>query len=154
MVEGRYQHAARLLQKFGGDLLALTGAAQHHVRAVVTGGLHLDARGLARHDDVRVDPERGGGVGDRLGVISAGVRDHAPRAIGVCQVADGVEGAANLEGADRLQVLRLDPQRALASAHRAGISGVRTTASADPVGRRLDVLEGDQLHGFSVPVSR
>ena len=38
-----------------------------------------------------------------------------------------------------------------ASAHRAGISWVRTTASSDPVGRCLDVLDGDQLHGSSVP---
>ena len=44
MVEGRYQHTARLLQQLGGDLLAFTSAAQHHVRAVVTGGLHLDER--------------------------------------------------------------------------------------------------------------
>src|SRR3954447_7081701 len=146
MVEGRYQHAARPLQKLGRHLLALAGTTQHHLRAVVTGGSHLDPWCLARHDDVRVGTEGGSGVSNGLGVITAGVCDYAARSIGVSQVADGVEGAANLECADWLQVLRLDPQWALAVGPLCRDQRGADDGVPYPVGRGMDVLEGDQLH--------
>ena len=151
MVERRYQYAAGLFQHLGGHLLALAGSAQHHLCAVAAGGLHLDVRGLARHHDVGPCSERRCRAGDCLSVVSARVRHHTSRAIRFGQVGDGVEGAANLECADRLQVLRLDPERTL----RIGPSRRNQLGPddgvLDPVGRCLDVLDRDQLHGSSVP---
>ena len=130
MVEGRYQHTARLLEQLGGDLFALTGAAQHHVCAVVTGGLHLDERCLTRHDDVRLDPKRGGRVGDRLGVIAARIRDHAPGAIRFrSNFPTALNAPRILNAPIGCRFSGLIHSGRSPSAHRAGISGVRTTAS-------------------------
>jgi hypothetical protein len=47
-------------------------------------------------------------------MVSARIGDYAAGTDGFIEVADRVEGAANLEGADRLETLRLDPQRPIA----------------------------------------
>jgi hypothetical protein len=90
-------------------------------------------------------------VGNRLGVIAARIGDHTTGAGRFVQVADGVEGTANLERSDRLQVLRLDPERTV----RIGPSRRNQLGPNDripyPVGGCLNVLDSDQLHGSSVP---
>ena len=56
------------------------------------------------------DSQRTCRVRDALGVVAAGVGDDAAPALLVGERCDLVVSAANLEGADRLQALRLQPE--------------------------------------------
>src|SRR4029453_643858 len=67
------------------------------------------------------------------------------------EMSDGIEGAANLEGADRLQVFRLDPQRPVVVG-----PACRHQRSAQDVGMNqfrggADVVDAYQLHDSSLP---
>ena len=110
----------------------------------------LDVGRLLRHDDVRGNAERGGRVGDGLGVVAARVGDHSPRPGGRIEVTDRVERTTDLERADRLQVLRLDPQRALGVPPRGGQQRRAHHRPADAVCGRPDVIDRDQLHDSSL----
>ena len=110
MVERRDHRLAGLLGEFGRPAEALLDGDQFDGRPEVAGGLDLADRGVVRDDDVRVDAERPRGVGDRLGVIAGGMRQHAAGPDGRIEPGDGGHRAADLERADRLQVLGLEPQ--------------------------------------------
>jgi hypothetical protein len=68
----------------------------------------LDVRSVAGHDDVGGDPPDPGGQGERLGVISRRVADHAVGGLGLGQREHRIAGATELEGADLLEVLALE----------------------------------------------
>ena len=72
---------------------------------------------LGHHDDGR-RPEQAGRPGDALGVVARRVRDDAARALGVGERGDGDVGAADLEGADRLEALGLQEDAVLGRAER------------------------------------
>ena len=134
-----------------GHLLPHTRSTEHNVCAVVAGGLHLYVRGLFRHHDVRGNAERRRHVGDGLSVISARVGDHTSPANRFVQIADGIEGTTNLERSDRLQVLRLDPERTVGIGPSRRDQLSTNDPASDPVGRCLDILDCYQLHRSSVP---
>lgn len=74
VIKRRDEDAAGSRQHLVGDLLALAGATQHHLRAVPAGGVHLHGRGFLGHDDHGRDPETCGCVSDGPCVVSARLR--------------------------------------------------------------------------------
>ena len=103
-----------------------------------------------RHHDDRLDPRHPRGQGQRLGVVAAGVGDHAALALGLRELGKGVAGAAELEGAHALKALALE-EHAAAGAAVEGARGHHGRAVRDPgdAGRgRLDILPGGKVdHG-------
>ena len=59
--------------------------------------------------DARLEAEEARRVGDRLAVVARRGGDQAAAPLLLAQLRDEVDAAANLEGADRLVVLVLDP---------------------------------------------
>ncbi len=77
------------------------------LRAIGGHPVALDGRRVGRHDDDGRGAEQSRRAGHALGVVARRVGDDAARELGVGQRRDGVVGAADLEGADRLERLRL-----------------------------------------------
>jgi hypothetical protein len=69
----------------------------------------LDRVRVLRHADRARDAEERARVGDRLAVVARRGRDQAAPPLLLAELRDEVDAAANLEGADRLVVLVLDP---------------------------------------------
>jgi hypothetical protein len=119
------------------------------------GRLDLDrGRAVLDHDDRR-HAERPRGVGDRLRVVAARVGDDATLPGVGGQRRDGRVCAADLERADRLQVLRLEPQLPAGPGRRRGPQAGQQRGAdrdaADALGRGADVIEGYQIHAASLP---
>ena len=99
---------------FGGQAMGIVGgvvhrvAFQQHPRAELGGLLDLNERGQLRHDDGRRDAEPRGVVGDALGVVAGGHRDHAARALLFRQARELDVGAAVLERRAVLEGLELE----------------------------------------------
>ena len=110
VVERRDHRLAGLLGEFGRSAEPLLDRHQFDGRAEVAGGLDLAGGGVVRDHDVRVDAERPCRVGDRLGVVAGRMRQHAAGPDVRVEPGDRGHRAADLERADRLQVLRLEPQ--------------------------------------------
>ena len=83
-------------------------------RAVALGRRPLDRRRGPGHHDGDRDAEQLAGQGQGLGVVARGVRDHAGAPGGFVELEHGVDGPAELEGADLLEVLALEEDRAAA----------------------------------------
>ena len=92
---------------------------------------------------VRLHAEGAGRVGDALRVIAAGVGDDAATALVVGERADLVVGAAQLEGADRLQAFRLEKELARRIVMRAGNQRSAGGNSAQSLLGRLDVRKSN-----------
>ena len=87
-------------------------------------------------------------VGDALaGVAGADGPDAALALALVLQHGDGVGGAAQLVGVDRLQVLELEPDVRKPRAVPSFTSGVRSTTPRDALARGLDFVERDRADG-------
>ena len=114
-------------------------------------GGHFDIRGLLRHDDVCGNAVHGRRIGDGLGMVSARIGDYAGGTDGFIEVADRVEGAANLEGADRLETLRLDPQRPIAVRPAGRDQGCAQDVGPNQFRGGADLVDGYQLHDSSLP---
>ena len=113
--------------------------------AVLGDGPALGRRRGARHDDGGRDAAESGGEGERLGVVAGAVRDDAAGGRLGVELPHGVPGAAELEGADLLQMFALEEERPArepierpARQHRRhmGIAG-------DALGRGPDVVQRD-----------
>ena len=63
-----------------------------------------------QHRDPRLDPVAGRGEGDGLRVVAGAVGDDPAAPFLVAEVGDRVQGTTSLEGADVLEVLRLEPE--------------------------------------------
>ena len=107
------------------------------------GGLH-EGRALG-HDDGGGDARLARGEGDALGVVARAGGDDAAGALLRRERVDGVERAANLEGARVLQLLALerdgDAREALDRAR--GPDGRLERAPGDGLAGRFDVGDGD-----------
>src|ERR1019366_6164586 len=68
----------------------------------------LVLRRIARHDDNRLQAQSPRRVGHSLPMISAGIRDHAAAPLLVAEGSNLVIGSTQLEGADRLQIFKLE----------------------------------------------
>ena len=99
--------------------LVVTGGG-HDLPPALVGHLHdpaaepldrveLRLRRLLGGDDRCRDAELAGGPRDSLRHVAGADRDDALRRLGRGRAADRIRGAADLEGADRLQVLELEP---------------------------------------------
>ena len=73
-------------------------------------GRDLHGRGLTGHDDDRADPEEPCRSRHALGVVAARVRDDARGALRGVELRDRVVRAADLERADGLEALGLEPR--------------------------------------------
>jgi hypothetical protein len=102
-------------------------------------------RGALGHDDDGVHAEGAGRVGDGLGVVAAGVGDHPSPALFRREGGDLVVGAAQLERAGRLQVLRLEKEGAVLLAARARDQRRPEGHPADPALREPNIVQRD--HG-------
>src|SRR4029078_923099 len=151
VVDRRHKHTACGRSHLGGALLALSRTAQHHLRAVTSRRGHLDVRRLLRHDDVCGHAIDGRRIGDRLCVIAARVGHHTAGPHGLVNVSDGVEGAPNLERADRLRVLGLDPERPMVVGPACGDHGGAQDVGTYQFRGGADVVDAYQLHKCSLP---
>ena len=113
VVEGGHEsHAMTGGQLVGAsDALLVVRAHELDLGAIGAHAGDLDGRRVAGHDDDGAHAQEPRGPGDALGVIAAGVRDDARGALLRRELREGVVGAADLEGTDGLQVLRLEPDR-------------------------------------------
>src|SRR3984885_12622666 len=99
----------------GGQLLAVLAGlvevapVQHHLGAEGLHRLHLHRVGLLRCAHDRAHAEQVRRVGDRLAMVAGRRRDHARAALRRAELAHQVHAAADLERADWLVVLVLDP---------------------------------------------
>ena len=97
-----------------GETLGLTGGVivnagdQNHFSAVVAGGLHLGDGSALGHADHGLDAQLRGGQSNALSMVAGGAGDDTVRSFLRSQGTDLVVGAADLESAGELQVLRLD----------------------------------------------
>ena len=91
---------------------------QHDVRPVALGRLNLLDRRAGGDADGRLDVVFPGGEGDALGVVAGRAGDDAGRFLGVRELGNLIVGAADLEGAGHLQILRLEIQ--VAAGHQLG----------------------------------
>ena len=151
MIERRYQHAAGPLEHFCGHLLALPRTAQHDFRAVAASRFHLERGRFARHDEMRRHTVDRRGIRHRLSVVSARIGHDAAGPDGFVEMADRVEGATNLERADRLEVFRLDPQRTVLVGPAGRDERCAQDVGADQLRGGADVIDGYQLHRSSLP---
>ncbi len=110
------------------------------------GALDLDLGGDTGHHDDRFCAEGAGGIGDALGVVAAGVGDDAAPALVIGERGDLVVGAAQFEGADGLEALRLEIE--LAARLRAGNQRRAHGDAAQARGGQGDVGESD--HGRTI----
>jgi len=96
--------------------------------------------------DERVDPFRRRGVGDRLGVISRGDRDHAALLFVVGERRELVQHAPRFEGAGALEKLGLEPDVGADLVGERGRAKQRRPVQpvADALARTVDVVEGDE----------
>ena len=83
-------------------------AVVNHLRAEVADGFYLARVRALRDGDMRLRAEHGRGERDRLPVIAAGRRRHAPLQLVARKLREQVYPAAHLERADPLMVLVLD----------------------------------------------
>ena len=131
MVERRNQHTAGLGHDAGRDALPLPRRAQHDVRSVFAGGMHLDVRCLLGHHDVGGQAEGGRRVGDRLGVVAARVRDDGRRrpagGLRTGDAASALKAPRTLNAPMGCRFSGLTHSGRSSSPHRAASSGVRTT---------------------------
>ena len=81
---------------------------EHDLRAVAAGGLDLQQGRALGHADHGLDAESRRGQRHALRMVAGGAGDHALRGLLGGELADLVEGAADLERTGLLQVLRLD----------------------------------------------
>src|SRR6266540_1469564 len=146
MVERRDDgEAIALREPLGLELAVLRRApGEHDLGAPLLhpSDLHR-GRGLGHHDHGPHAHELGG-VGDRLTVVAAGVRDHALAPGGLRQASDRRVRPPDLERGRRLQVLELQVgvQR-LHPAH-----GGTHRHAGEPRRRLPDVLRGDHAYRF------
>jgi hypothetical protein len=84
-------------------------------------------------------------------VVSARIGDYAAATDGFVEVADRVEGAANLEGADRLETLRLDPQRPIVVRPAGRDQGCAQDVGPNQFRGGADLVDTYQLHEYSLP---
>ena len=115
--------------------LGLVVAAVHegHLAAVLAHRGHLGERRPLRHHEQRRRAGRACGEGHRLGVVTGAGGHDAGRELRVGEPADRVRGAARLERAGELEVLRLEHARgprACATARPTGSTGVSLTLPA------------------------
>ena len=97
-----------------GETLGLAGGVivnagdQNHFSTVVAGSLHLGDGSALGHADHGLDAQLRGGQSNALSMVAGGAGDDAVRSFLRSQGTDLVVGAADLESAGELQVLRLD----------------------------------------------
>src|SRR5690606_38751213 len=120
--------------------------AGDHARAVALDGEPLHGRRVARHHDVRRDAALARRPRERLGLVAGAVRDDAAARDGLVEPRHGVGGAAELEGADLLELLALEEERAAGEAveRRAGRDGGHVRAPGDALGGGADRGEIDR----------
>ena len=110
IIEGMREGVAVLL----GETLGLAGGVivnagdQNHFSTVVAGSLHLGDGSALGHADHGLDAQLRGGQSNALSMVAGGAGDDAVRSFLRSQGTDLVVGAADLESAGELQVLRLD----------------------------------------------
>ena len=119
----------------------------------------LDGRCAARHHDMCINSPALCRQGDRLGMVSTAMGDHAIGRLLVGQCEHGIGGAAKLEGPYFLQVLAFEKQlptghlvQGLAGDHR-GLVDVGT----NPLPRFFNLRQGTCIrwfHGRSHPLRR
>ena len=148
VVVRRDQRAALL----GGDPLRgvepLGGWHQHHLAAERPYLIDLD-RWCAFGNDHRARRGGGsGGVGEGLPVVAGRMGDHAPGALVGGEPGHRVRGTPELEGADRLEILRLEQQLVGPTAgQQRGTDG-----DVGDVGRRRpDLVERYEIHRPILP---
>ena len=91
----------------GGERLLEGLALQMRLRAVVPGRLDLRHGRVMRHEDAREHAGLARRPGHRLAVVAGARRDDAGGVLLRREQRDLVDGAADLEGARPLEVLRL-----------------------------------------------
>jgi hypothetical protein len=108
--EGMDEHAAGLFLKLAQTLERLGRVRGLEVdrRAVATRRVDLELVRAPPHDQQRIDACRRSAERDRLRVVAGRDRDHAPRALLVCQRRKLREHAARLERAGALEELGLE----------------------------------------------
>ena len=152
VVVGRDQRPAGLGDRGVGGRLALVGGHAHQPGAQRGHGLDLGLDRVVRHDHGARDAEAPRDPGQRAPVVARGVGDQAGRPALGREAARGVEGAAQLERADRLEVLALHreagrelldrrPHRD-ALEHRGGRGDVGRTEQRHPCRRRIAARPG------------
>ena len=119
------------------DLVPLVraGSGEHDLGAVAAHALDLDLRRGLGHHDHGLGAEQPRRARHRLGVVARRVGHHSPGPLLVGQGADGVVGAAHLEGADRLEALRLEPG-AVVPAQERGVERPLPGSARPPAGSR------------------
>jgi hypothetical protein len=145
VLEGVDERRARLVdvRLRGGEGVLEALAAHDQLGAVGAAGLDLRHRRVLRHVDAGGNPRLPRGPGNGLAVVAGACRDHADGALVVVEQRDPVDGAADLEGAGPLEVLRLqpdvppcDPRERLRA-----VDGRLARDSRDALTRLLDVSE-------------
>src|SRR5690606_20688741 len=84
------------------------GPGGDHLRAEPLHGLDLERVGSFRHEDRGLDAEQACCVGDGLTMVPGRCADDTSRALLIRHLTEQVDSSANLERADRLQVLAFD----------------------------------------------
>jgi uncharacterized RDD family membrane protein YckC len=149
--------AARVRQGLGAHLrLRHALALEHDLGAMCPGGLDLHERGGHRHDDGGGNRQSRGVVGDRLGMVAGGHRDHAARARRRVERGELVERAAILERVGDLQifVLHVDLGAGQRRELRRGQHRRAQHLARDGAARRLDVGNGDAHAPALLPARR
>ena len=101
-----------LREFFGFGFAFVTGRPnENDLGPIRARGRDLNLRSIFRHNDDCFSAEFAGRVCNPLGMIAAGVADHAVTALLHSQGCDLVERATNLECADWLEVFRLEIKR-------------------------------------------
>ena len=137
-VEGRHDDSTGLRSVCRGCaccvVVDLTGDDDvDHVAAEGCDAVALLPRSVARQVDPGPDAEALAGEGDPLGVVARGGGDDSLRALLLAEVGDEGEGASQLVGPHRLQVLALEPD--------VGAGRGRQALAAVQRGRRQDIGE-------------
>ena len=111
VVEGRDHREPFGGRERFGFLVAVGGGAarEHDLAAPFLDPSDFHRRRRLRHHDDSAHAELLSRERDRLAVVAAGVGDDASPTTGFGQPANGIIGAAQLEGADRLEVLEFQP---------------------------------------------
>ena len=112
VVVGRDDLVVVLLREFFrlGFAFVAAGTNKDDLGAVTSGSFDLDLWRVLGHHYDRFRSQFASGVRDALCMISARVGDDSATALLIRQRCDLVEGTADLEGADRLEVLRFEIQ--------------------------------------------
>ena len=110
VIEGRDQGEALVRRETRGTGVPLGRRGHHDLRSVRAGGRHLDlGRGIRHHHD-DADAQRAGGVGEGLPMVAGGVGDHSGCALLGVESGERVRGPTDLERADWLEALWLEPE--------------------------------------------